>query len=209
MGLSHGGLRQKMFNAYEETIHVPLIVSNPVLFPKAVGTDALASLIDLLPTVATLAGATLDPAQADAIRGRDLSPVLAAHAAPERDRLSRAVTDFSPVTEHGAPQPTVQDAIHFTYDDHQAATALQNVPGQPNRIRAVRTERHKYALYFDPAARAATEYELYDLERDPDEVTNLVDRYGDTARSASDRRLRSDMAERLDALVARNGTSRM
>ena len=36
MGLSHGGLRQKAFNAYEETIHVPLVVSNPVLFPKAV-----------------------------------------------------------------------------------------------------------------------------------------------------------------------------
>ncbi|MGZ5341031.1 MAG: sulfatase-like hydrolase/transferase [Solirubrobacterales bacterium] len=209
MGLSHGGLRQKMFNAYEETIHVPLIVSNPVLFPKAVKTDALASLIDLLPTVATLSGANLDPAQAGGgTRGHDLSPVLAAHAAPERDRLSHAAIDFSPITEHRAPQPTVQDAIHFTYDDHQAATALQNVPGQPNRIRAVRTERHKYALYFDPAARAPTEYELYDLERDPDEVTNLVDRSGDTARSASDRRLRSEMAERLDALVAENGTGR-
>ena len=34
MGLSHGGLRQKAFNAYEETIHVPLVVSNPALFPK-------------------------------------------------------------------------------------------------------------------------------------------------------------------------------
>ena len=44
MGLSHGGLRQKAFNAYEETIRVPLIVSNPVLFPEARETDALASL---------------------------------------------------------------------------------------------------------------------------------------------------------------------
>ena len=32
MGLSHGGLRQKMFNAYEETIRVPLVFSNPWLF---------------------------------------------------------------------------------------------------------------------------------------------------------------------------------
>ncbi len=32
MGLSHGGLRQKTFNVYEETINVPLVVSNPVLF---------------------------------------------------------------------------------------------------------------------------------------------------------------------------------
>ena len=35
MGLSHGGLRQKAFNAYEETIHIPLVVSNPALFPTA------------------------------------------------------------------------------------------------------------------------------------------------------------------------------
>ncbi len=35
LGLSHGGLRQKMFNAYEESIRVPLVVSNPVLFPAA------------------------------------------------------------------------------------------------------------------------------------------------------------------------------
>ena len=40
LGLSHGGLRQKMFNVYEEMLNVPLIVSNPVLFPNGVETDA-------------------------------------------------------------------------------------------------------------------------------------------------------------------------
>ena len=34
MGLSHGGLRQKTFNVYEETINVPLVISNPVLFGR-------------------------------------------------------------------------------------------------------------------------------------------------------------------------------
>ena len=55
MGLAHGGMREKAYNAYEETIHVPLVVSNPKLFPSPVRTEALASLIDLMPTVATLA----------------------------------------------------------------------------------------------------------------------------------------------------------
>jgi arylsulfatase A-like enzyme len=55
MGLAHGGLRQKMFNTYEETIHVPLVFSNPVLFPRAVTTTALASLIDIVPTLLSLA----------------------------------------------------------------------------------------------------------------------------------------------------------
>ena len=33
---------------------------------------------------------------------------------------------------------TVRDAVLFTYDDHQAGTAFQEAPGQPNRIRCVR-----------------------------------------------------------------------
>ena len=33
MGLSHG-LREKMYTAYEEAIHVPLIYSNPKLWPS-------------------------------------------------------------------------------------------------------------------------------------------------------------------------------
>ena len=34
MGLAHGGLRQKNFNVYEETLRVPLIYSNPRLWSK-------------------------------------------------------------------------------------------------------------------------------------------------------------------------------
>ena len=56
MGLSHGGLRQKAFNAYEETINIPLVISNPVLFPEPKETEALGSLVDVLPTILDLAG---------------------------------------------------------------------------------------------------------------------------------------------------------
>ena len=57
MGLAHGGLRQKNFNFYEETLKVPLIYSNPKMFPRPVTSDALVSHVDLLPTLASLAGA--------------------------------------------------------------------------------------------------------------------------------------------------------
>ena len=206
MGLSHGGLRQKAFNAYEETIHIPLVVSNPVLFPKPAETDALASLVDLVPTIVRLAGVEPDGA-GDAVRGRDLSPVLAVGAAPEADRLQAAEVDLDPLARHPAPAPSVQEEIHFTYDDHQAATALQDVPGQPNRIRALRTQKHKLALYFDPQGRAAAEYEMYDLERDPDERHNLVDRASGEPQAGPDRGLRSELGERLESLIAANGTS--
>src|SRR5256885_8308907 len=155
MGLSHGGLRQKAFNAYEETIHVPLVISSPILFPRAAETDALGSLVDVVPTIATLAGADLD----SEARGRDLAPVLAHAAAPERERLQRTDADFGAITDPPDPASAVQEEIHFTYDDHQAGTALQDVPGQPNRLRAVRTPRHKLAFYFDPAGAERPEYE--------------------------------------------------
>jgi choline-sulfatase len=203
MGLAHGALRQKAFNAYEETIHLPLVVSNPTLYPRPAETEALASLVDLLPTVATLAGAD-PPPQA---QGSDLVPILAAGAEPEADFLRRCGADFSAVTGHTTPSDSVQDAIHFTYDDHQAATAMTDAPGQPNRVRCVRTERAKYALYFDPAGRASSEFELYDLKKDPEERANLVDHSSGEPRSSADRALHEQMVERLDALMAEHGTA--
>jgi choline-sulfatase len=199
MGLSHGGLRQKMFNVYEETINVPLVVSNPVLFPRGAETDAMASLVDVLPTMLGVAGAE---ATAD-LRGRDLSPVLAGASQPERERLrlGGSPVDLSPVAEHPAPATSVQDAIHFTYDDHQAATAMQEAPGQPNRIRAIRTPNAKYALYYDPSGRHSSEYELYDLDRDPDEVQNLLGVRSGLPRTASGGKLHRELLERLDVAM--------
>ena len=202
MGLAHGGLRQKAFNTYEETIHLPLVVSNPVLFPHAATSPALASLVDVVPTVLALAGA----APESGLRGKDLTPVLAHHAAPDGDALRRSGVDYGPVVAHPRPQRSVQDTIHFTYDDHQAATALQDVPGQPNRIRCIRTRAMKYAFYFDPAGRAPTEHEMYDLERDPDERVNLVDRFSGEAVDPGQRAARRELGELLDEAMARCGT---
>jgi arylsulfatase A-like enzyme len=170
MGLSHGGLRQKMFNVYEETIRVPLILSNPRLFAQPAETDALVSLVDVLPTLLSLAGAELP----SGLRGRDLTPLLTGDTAAG------------------------SDAVHFTYDDHQAGTAMQNAPGQPNRIRAVRTKSAKYAVYFDPNGRADPEYELYDLERDPLELSNLLNVRSGAPVSGRARTLHAGLSERLD-----------
>ena len=179
LGLSHGGLRQKMFNGYEESIRVPLVISNPVLFPQARETDALASLVDLVPTLLGLTGEAGGAARFD---GVDLGPILA------------------------GSEDSVRDAVLFTYDDHQAGTAFQDVPGQPNRIRCVRDARWKYAVYLDPSGRAAPEYELYDLDSDPDEAANLVDKRTGRAFSAEAERERVRLHERLERACADSGT---
>ena len=179
LGLSHGGLRQKMFNVYEEALHVPLCFSSPALFPEPRRNDALVSLVDLVPTLLGLAGAQ----GPDDLAGRDLGPLLRGTDTPRRD------------------------AVLFTFDDHQAGTAFQEAPGQPNRIRCVRDERWKYAVYFDPTGRVDSEYELYDLVEDPIEARNLVDKRTGAARTAAARneleRLRAVLERECDAVGAR------
>ena len=68
--MSHGRMRQKFYNVYRETLNVPLIVSNPRLYPQPQSTDAFASLIDVLPTLAAVAGV----ARAGAVRLQGTRP---------------------------------------------------------------------------------------------------------------------------------------
>ena len=91
MGLSHGRMRQKFYNVYRETLNVPLIVSNPRLYPQPRSTDSFAGLVDILPTLATVGG--VPEPERFGFKGRDLSPILS------------------------NPKARVQDVQHFTYED--------------------------------------------------------------------------------------------
>ena len=198
MGLSHGGLRQKMFNAYEETLRVPLVVSNPVLFPRPRETDAMAALVDVVPTLLSLAGAT----GGGRLDGCDQTAVLAAHAEPARDAPASVPVDFTPVLEHDRPAPSVRDAVEFTYDDDAAATFLKDTVPPPNHIRCIRERHLKYAVYMDPGGRAEPQYEFYDLDRDPLEVHNLVARDGGLLRDRAYSAELERMADRVAAMAA-------
>lgn len=90
LGLSHG-MREKAYTVYEEMIHIPLIISNPQLFPHSRTTDALYCHLDLLPTIAELAGI---PEFAQYGKGVSIVPIL-------NNKVE-----------------SVQDSILFTYDDH-------------------------------------------------------------------------------------------
>jgi arylsulfatase A-like enzyme len=172
LAMSHGRMRQKFYNVYRETLSVPLIVSNPRLYPEPRSTDALASLIDVLPTLAALTGVP-EPEQYG-FKGRDLSPILA------------------------DPTATVQDVLHFTYEDDV-------FPVKPaDCIRAVVERDWKYAVYYDPFSGAPTEYEVYDLARDPLEMTNLAHASHSTPESEIER---ARLHRRLVEVMEANGTT--
>ena len=174
MGMAHGGLRQKAFNAYEETLRIPLVVSNPVLFPEARTSDRLVSLIDLLPTIADLCGV----APPSGARGTSLAPVLE-----------------NPDLRASGPSD-----VYFTFDDVRAgfpnnASAVRAA----NRVRCIREQRFKYARYFEANGSYAEDFELYDLEADPNEMTNLA---GNPAYKKERERLAKKLAQReRDAVI--------
>jgi len=148
MGLAHGGMRQKNFNFYEESLRVPLVFSNRRLYPEARSSDALVSHVDFLPTMAGLFGA---PAEA---------------------RRPWQGVDYSRHVLH--PAGEVQDYVVFTWDDWQAGQANPPYLPPPNHIVSLRERRWKLAQYYDADGNEPDQWEMYDLENDPLEWKNLA-----------------------------------
>lgn len=152
MGLTHGGMRQKNFNFYEEATRVPLVYSNPKLFPKPQSTDALVSHVDFLPTLASLA------------------------KAPKSARSNWQGKDYSKLVLQPQEAQPVQDYVVFTYDDFQSGQAKPPYPKPPNHIIAIREGRWKLAKYYDVSKvkPKPSQWEMYDLKTDPLERKNLA-----------------------------------
>ena len=143
MGMSHGGMVQKMFNAYEESIKVPMIWSNPRYFKGGEKSEALVSHVDFLSTVANFYGASKADISNYDLRGVDYSSIL-----------ERAASKSSLNHEN----LNVQSSVLYTYDDIYAGQDPSKsfpqgswdhglLPG-PNRIQAVRTKDYKYVRYY-------------------------------------------------------------
>jgi len=139
--MCHGGMRQKSFVAYEEALRVPLIWSNPDLFPTPRVSDALVTHVDLLPTLCALTG--VPNWRSKGFEGVDYSSLLLNPQAPP-----------------------VQDYVLFMSDDiyagQNAATFPNGVAHPINRIQAIRTRDFKYVRYFGGVSDGEQD-EFYDL----------------------------------------------
>ncbi len=124
----------------------PFVVNCPGLVPQGVTTDALTDFTDLLPTFAELAGAEL-PAD-DVFDGQSLAPLLLGQTddGPRRWIMSMG----------GGPA---------TCDEAGRVISLYRY-----RDRVIRDKRYK--LYVETDRSAA---KLVDLQRDPDELKNVID----------------------------------
>jgi arylsulfatase A-like enzyme len=144
-------LKAGKYTPYETDVHMPLMVRGPGIAPGS-ATGAMTSSVDFVPTIAELAGAKL-PFPVD---GRSFAPLLHGQKLPEwRQVILLEQFAFTPATE--APPsvlepPDPQDGKVTAYPSHLG----------------VRTANLKYVEY------GTGEREVYDLQRDPDELNNLA-----------------------------------
>jgi arylsulfatase A-like enzyme len=134
---------------YEESLRVPLIFSNPRLYPQPVKSNALVSHVDFLPTLASLFGA------------------------PRSARADWQGVDYSRLVIDPSGPPTQREII-FTFDDYQSGQATPPYPDPPNHIVSIRERRWKLAKYYDAEGKVPPQWEMYDLRTDPLERTNLA-----------------------------------
>ncbi len=181
---AHGGMHQKWYNAYEESIHVPFVISGPGLTPGST-LSLPTSHVDILPTLLGLAGI-----DGEAVRRDKLAPLFT-EAQPLVGR------DLSGVLKGGAG---AEDPIYFMTEDEVSEGLNQtSVIGlsyeaveEPAKVEAVVArvdggkgpKLWKYARSYTVSqigsagrrGRDPSEYELYNLEDDPSESTNLAHR---------------------------------
>jgi arylsulfatase A-like enzyme len=145
------------FLAYEPATHMPFLIRGPGIRPRAESGELVAN-VDVAPTLLELAGVQADKS----IDGRSMAPFL--HD-PElrtlRPILFESFVETSDVLENGAiAEPRARSRRQG------GATASLLTP--PKDYEGIRLGPYKYIAWPDG------EKELYDLEKDPNELNNIV-----------------------------------
>lgn len=135
-GAAHGMMLEKWHTAYQEALHVPVVVRYPMIENAPAGIarqiDALTSHIDILPTVLGLAGVTAEERRKISSRlaeSRPVPPLAGADLTPLLNGEAEVIRQ---------PDGSVRDAVLFITDDEITA------PLPPSRTAQ---ERHSYAEF--------------------------------------------------------------
>ncbi|MFE6746122.1 sulfatase-like hydrolase/transferase [Kitasatospora purpeofusca] len=201
MAGSHG-LRQKGNLLYDENFHVPLMITHPDVAGGA-RTDALASAVDLAPTLLDIAG--VDTAERSTrypgLKGHSLMPVL--HGRPVRRGILNAVESIT----------TLDASFWFEFADPEAPARVAAGELRPDWtkrgfLRACSDERYTFGRYFSPlnpnrpadtdALLADNDIVLHDRQEDPAELRNLA---ADPAHRDLVERYRALLEQLIDAEI--------
>ena len=160
---------------YEGGVKVPLILSWPGRMKGGQVRGELVSTIDLMPTI--LEAASAKPVAS--LPGRSLAPLLAGEDVPWRKHL---FTEYHLHSGHNYyPQRTVRNArfkliLNLLHGQVNPGYAFTNDRFfKPGEIEGVLKKSPPHIRRAYEILRVAPEYELYDLESDPNEFHNLAE----------------------------------
>jgi arylsulfatase A-like enzyme len=193
---AHGGMQQKWYNAFDESIRVPLLMKGPGVSGVAGGIDIPTSHVDLIPTLMGLAGIDAERAaegvaahhdEAQPLPGRDLSAIISGEAPPSaasaplyfmtEDDMSRGLNQTNLLS--GKPYEPV------AYPSH-VESVIATMPTGANGAPELWKLNHYYERldewnaahgitknpFLGPAAEPL--FELHNLTVDPEERRNLT-----------------------------------
>jgi arylsulfatase A-like enzyme len=195
---AHGGLQQKWFNAFDESVRVPFVIDGPGLARDRGPVTIPTSHVDLLPTLLGLVGTDVEHAldvvgehhwEARPLVGRDLSPLLTGAAAD--DSLDAAVYYMS--EDHitsGLRHTGIVTNQPFTPVEGAAnvETVVAHLPSGADGARELWKVNHYYETSPTedaPDDPADIRWELHDLTGDPEERVNLAVERNATPRSTA------------------------
>jgi N-acetylglucosamine-6-sulfatase len=146
------------FIAYEPATHLPLLIRGPGIKPGT-STGELVSQVDLAPTILELAGASADKS----IDGRSLVPFMRDPSLrTRRPVLFESFVETADVEANG--QPAAERASSSARRDGASASIV----APPKDYVGIRLGPYKYIEW------PSGEKELYDINKDPNELNNLV-----------------------------------
>ena len=185
-----GGLREGKGTTFEGGVRVPMIVRYPALVPEGSVCKRPAMTIDVLPTIVELTGGEMPERMID---GRSLVPLLAG---------SKTATDPHEAIFFWYRKDELQAMrmdrwkLHFPHEYR----SLEGRPGGNNG----RPTKYNYGMSIG--------LELFDLEADPGETTDVADLHPDVVRRmttlADDARRRlGDTLKRVEGVEVRRPRS--
>jgi len=140
------GMIDHLLSMYDTTVQVPLVIRYPKRFKKKAVSDELVSLVDIVPTILDVCGLVDDKNRSH----------VAKYSLCSAEREKRKFI----TAENERPVNGVQ-VLKKEYP------AFDTKPiDRPMRM--IRTDRYKLIWHV------GAEYELYDLQADPGELTNIV-----------------------------------
>jgi arylsulfatase A-like enzyme len=180
---AHGGLMQKWHNAFDEAVHVPMLISGPGIDTSAPDVEIPTSHIDLLPTLLGLVGADVDAA----------AEVVSRHHVETQPLVGRDLSDLLA----GAQTAEAVDAPVYFMTEDQITMGLRTVNlfsgepfdpvGEPGKVESVITHLpsgeagalelwkcNRYYDRLDGSSEVADQWELHNLTVDPEERANLI-----------------------------------